>query len=409
MESQGTVVSCAVPAGPSVVAALRPASTTFALDGLRGLSFDREGRLIRAFWEGRPVRRSLDNRFVEKRKAGAHPWSHARRELGSTEIRRLLSEIGSELETVRRGLDRASPALPLDRREALENRLAEILEWDPEALAADGRRFRSVYLPIPILPPDQYGALVVQLTEGCSYNQCSFCHFYRDRTFRAKTGEELRQHVAAVREFFGAGLRLRTGIFLADANALVLSQERLLQALEMLRAELPLNEWPAGIYSFIDAFSGRPKSPDDFRALRERGLRRVYVGLESGSDELLRFLNKPLTAESALALVENLKSAGLGAGVIVLVGAGGDRYAAQHVQDTVALVNAMGLGPQDILYLSPLMRDPDSAYPTQERAAGIRPLTESEMDAQITRLKAGLRFPGPAPKVAVYDIRDFLY
>ncbi len=409
MEPQRTVLTCAVPAGPAVVAALRPASTTFALDGVRGLSFDREGRLIRAFWEGRSVRRSLDNRFVEKRKTGAYAWSYARRELAPDEIRRLLFEIGGELDTIRLGAAQASPALPGDQREALQARLEDILAWGPETLAANGRRFRSIYLPVPILPPDQYGALVVQLTEGCSYNQCTFCRFYRDRAFRAKSGEEFRRHVAAVREFFGAGLRLRTGIFLADANALVLSQERLVEALDVLRVELPMEERVRGISSFIDAFSGRPKSPDEFHALRERGLRRVYVGLESGSDEVLRFLNKPLTAEAAMTLVESVKSAGLGAGVIVLVGAGGDRHAECHVRETLALVNALRLGPQDILYLSPLASDPDSPYRAQERAAGIRALTDAEMDAQLSRLKAGLRFSAPAPKIAVYGIRDFLY
>ncbi len=392
-----------------MVAALRPVSTTLALDGLRGLSFDREGRLIRAFWEGRSVRRSLDNRFVEKRKAGSYPWSYRRRELHPTEIERLLLDLRSELARIRQGLDRATPALAADRREMLGMRLSEILAWDPEALAADGHRFRSVYLPIPVLPPDQYGAVVVQLTEGCSYNQCAFCHFYRDRPFRAKPLEEFRRHVEAVGAFFGAGLSLRRGIFLADANALVLPQEQLLAVLEILQAELRPGDGQGGICSFIDAFSGAPKAADEFRALHERGLRRVYLGLESGCDELLRFLSKPATAAASMALVERLKSAGLGVGVIVLVGAGGARYAERHVQETLALVNAMGLGTEDILYLSPLDCDPDSAYRARERAAGVHPLSEAEMDAQLTRLRAGLRFPAPGPKVAVYDIRDFLY
>ncbi len=392
-----------------MVAALRPASTTLALDGVRGLSFDREGRLIRAFWEGRSVRRSLDNRFAEKRKTGSYSWSYRRRELPPAEVGRLLMDIRTELARIQQGLEQATPALALDRREMLGTRLSEILAWDPEALAADGHRFRSVYLPIPVLPPDQYSAVVVQLTEGCSYNGCAFCHFYRDRPFRAKPLEEFRRHVAAVREFLGAGLWLRTGIFLADANALVLPQDRLLAALEILQAELRPGDGQGGVCSFVDAFSGALKSTDEFRALRERGLRRVYLGLESGCDELLRFLNKPATASGSMALVERLKSAGLGVGVIVLIGAGGTRYAERHVQETLALLNTMGLGSQDILYLSPLDCEPDSPYRARERAAGVQPLSEADMGAQLERLRAGLRFPAPGPKVAVYDIRDFAY
>lgn len=129
--------------------------------------------------------------------------------------------------------------------------MKDILGWSLEALEADAIRFRSVYLPVPILPPDQYGALIVQLTEGCSYNQCTFCRFYRDRPFRAKTSEELRAHLRAVREFFGEGLRLRRSVFLADANALVLPPARLVDAFDLLHAELPLGPGALrGVYSF---------------------------------------------------------------------------------------------------------------------------------------------------------------
>lgn len=70
----------------------------------------------------------------------------------------------------------------------------------------------------------------------------------------------------------------------------------------------------------------------------------------------------------------------------------------------------MGLGPQDFLYLSPLAADPDSPHRGQERVAGIRPLTEAETHAQLKALRAGLRFdPRGRPKVAIYDIRDFVY
>jgi len=93
-----------------------------------------------------------------------------------------------------------------------------------------------------------------------------------------------------------------------------------------------------------------------------------------------------------------------------MVGIGGARYADSHIADTLAAVNAMHLDSRDILYLSPLAVDPDSPYRQSEREAGIRPLTETETDRQLQTLKAGFRFePGKRPKVAVYDIRDFVY
>lgn len=411
MSSQVGVGPFRTPSGRSVLAALREDSTTFALEGAHSLSFDRAGRLIRAFWDRRSIRRGLDNRFIEKRRVGPYPWSAVRRDLDRAEVAALWETISRELSGIRDALAGPLPGIPESQARDLAARVTSILGWSMAALEADGARFRSVYLPIPILPPDQYGALVVQVTEGCSYNRCTFCRFYRDRPFRAKAPEELSRHIRAVRAFFGEALPLRRSVFLADANALVLPFPRLLEVFEILQAELPLQGGSLrGVYSFIDAFSGVPKSAADFRALRERGLRRVYLGLESGCDDLLRFLNKPATAADALELVQALKRAGVHVGIIVMVGIGGDRYAERHVRETLAAVNGMGLGPTDLLYLSPLAADPDSPYRRQERAAGIRPLTEAETDAQLRALKAGLRFdPGARPKVAIYDIRDFVY
>ena len=98
---------------------------------------------------------------------------------------------------------------------------------DPPSLAKDRDRFLSVYKPVGILPPDQYLSLVVRVTEGCSWNACTFCGFYRDVPFRWKTEEELAAHTAALRAFFGESIALRSSVFLGDANALCLAHEKL--------------------------------------------------------------------------------------------------------------------------------------------------------------------------------------
>jgi hypothetical protein len=394
-----------------VVAAVREDSTTLGLDGVHSLSFDRAGRLIRAFWEARSIRRALDNRFIEKRRVGGYPWSYIRRELDTSERLALVTTITRELSAIQEGLAGLQSTQAEPRTGELRGRLKDLLSWNPEALEADGLRFRSVYLPVPILPPDQYQALVVQLTEGCSYNQCTFCQFYRDRPFRVKSPEELRAHIRGIREFFGEGLRLRKSVFLADANAMVLPPSRLEEAFAILHEELPRESGSLrGVYSFIDAFSGVPKGAAQFREFAGRGLRRVYLGLESGCDDLLRFLKKPATAGEARELVQQLKGAGVHVGIIIMVGIGGARYADAHIADTLAAIDAMGLDSQDIVYLSPLAADPDSPYRQQERTAGIHPLSEAETDAQLQMLKSGFQFdPCNRPKIAVYDIRDFAY
>jgi hypothetical protein len=391
------------------VAALREGSTTFGLEGRRSLSFDGAGRLIRAFWGDRSIRRSLDNRYVEKRRVGRYGWRHARRVLSDEEVGRLLGEGREELSAVAASLSAGVAGVGAAHAGMLLERLRPILRWDAAALAGDGARFRSVYLPIPILPPDQYGAVVVQATEGCPHNQCTFCSFYRDRPFRAKPAGEIRAHLRAVRAFFGEGLRTRRGVFLADANSLVLSPDRLEELFSALGEELPLGPGGlGGVGSFIDAFSGAPKSCDEFRRLAGWGLRRIYLGLETGCDALLRLLGKLATADGALAVVRAARAAGVGVGVIVMLGIGGAAYRSRHVQETLEVVRAMGLGSGDILFLSPLVAMEDSSSRLPEQAPEGAPLSDAEISEQFHQLSRGLRQAG-GPKLALYDIQDFVY
>jgi radical SAM superfamily enzyme YgiQ (UPF0313 family) len=137
------------------------------------------------------------------------------------------------------------------------------MDW--QHLSADAISFKNVYLPISILPPDQYLALVVQVTEGCNYNQCIFCDFYKDRPFRIKTNTELKEHLLKIKNYFGEGIKMRRSIFLGDANAIVIPQERLIKALRSIKNVFPQ---PKDIYSFIDVFTGIKKDPAVYQSLK---------------------------------------------------------------------------------------------------------------------------------------------
>jgi radical SAM superfamily enzyme YgiQ (UPF0313 family) len=165
-----------------------------------------------------------------------------------------------------------------------------------------------------------------------------------------------------------------------------------------------------GINSFLDVFAGERKSEMDFRELKARHLRRVCLGVETGCDPLLAFLNKPASSMQALDLVARLKGAGLSLGLIVLMGAGGDRFADAHVEETAALIRRMPLGIDDIIYLSPLHASRDSEYADRTRQAGIRALTSLETEKQESQMRASLTSDQhPGPRLARYDIREFVY
>jgi radical SAM superfamily enzyme YgiQ (UPF0313 family) len=135
----------------------------------------------------------------------------------------------------------------------------------------------------------------------------------------------------------------------------------------------------------------------------------VYLGVESGDDGLLAFLNKPQRGADALTLVQTLKSAGLGVGVIVMAGVGGDRFDRSHVARTLDLLNAMPLGAGDLIYLSAFVAHPGTEYERRAAVRGITALDPRAIGDQIGRLRGGLRFGTAGPRVARYDIEEFLY
>ena len=279
--------------------------------------------------------------------------------------------------------------------------------FDAAAGRADAGRFAEVYQPVGILPPDQYLSLVVQATGGCSFNTCTFCDLYHEH-YQVKTPAQFRAHVSAVREYLGESIHLRSrGVFLGAANALAVPMPRLLPMFEILAEDM--DGVTRGVCAFVDGFTGTHKHTSDYRALRDLGLRRVYVGLESGHDPLLSFVRKPGTAAEAIDTVRAIKDAGVQVGVIVMVGLGGERYATGHQDDTTAALNAMGLGAGDLLYFSELVEMPGTAYPIVVHNEAIAPLSKEARRAQQQAIRSGLRFSGPPPQLAVYDVREFIY
>lgn len=412
------------PSGETLSISLYPGAFALKVGESEVYSLDGEGRLVGAFSGDRWLRRGLDNHVVEKRAAsfttGWHP-------LPPAAVDSLLEESARRMGELHRAVvEGDAVSADATAAEVVAPWLERAAAWDAVRYRHDAAEFLRLFRRVPILPPDQYLSVVLQPTEGCHYNRCTFCDLYRDRPFRIKTPAEFRQHLAAVKAYFGRGLARRRSLFLGDANALTIPMENLLAVFRDVQAEFPvapadlsfaqLRRWLSahplgfdGIYSFLDVFTGRKKSVAEYASLRALGLRRVYIGLESGNPALLRFLRKPERVEDAIELVQTLHQAGVSAGVIVMVGAGGDRYAAGHVRDTIAVLNAMALQADDFLYLSEFVEHPGGDYARLARAEGVQALDAAALGAQAEALRAGLRFPGSPPRVSVYRIEEFVY
>ncbi|MFP3855319.1 MAG: radical SAM protein, partial [Anaerolineales bacterium] len=299
-----------------------------------------------------------------------------------------------------------TPSPPGEAARAIERAAG----FDLQRAEVESEKFHEIYLPVGILPPDQYMSVLLQATEGCSFNQCTFCRLYENTRFRIKSIEEFRQHAAAVRDFLGQGLNLHRTVFLGDANALVVPTDRLLDFLKST-SELFPEQAQGGVHGFLDGFSGEKKSIQAYQALADHGLKRVYIGLESGHDPLLKFLNKPGSASDAVLAVRKLKQVGISVGVIILLGAGGQNFAEGHIRDTVEVVSAMGLNLQDQIYFSELIEPQGAGYAQDALSADLGELPSEALERQWREIQAGLHYSEATgtPHMARYDIREFIY
>ncbi len=376
------------------------------------VSFDLAGRMIGAYVrdaDGRDAnyRRGYDNRIIRLVK-DASLRNKCIEELTDAQrdglLARCFSLVGDALRSGELG-------------DAEARMLERAARNGPDVLAAQREQFIAVYGSVPILPPDQYRALVLQATRGCPFNDCEFCSFYRGCAFHVNTPDEFERHIEAVRGFFGESLRLRQSVFLGDANAILIPTARLLAQIEVARRTLeiappdlaPCDEhaWKrkhpyglVGLYGFLDGLSGTRKTLDDYRALAAAGLKRVYIGAESGCDEVLERLKKPCRQEQVVETVELCKQAGVAVGLIFLAGLCREDppLAARHIAESRDLLNRLPLDAADIVYLSPFIAD----------RAGT-PRLPPHAEQQLAELEAGLARRPAGPRVVVYDIRGFIY
>jgi hypothetical protein len=386
---------------------LRPDATILAVGDERVSCYDLAGRPYVLVRENATYRRGLDGRVLEKRPA-ADGRARLRHRLSPEAAAPVVEAARHEAEALMDALDGGAVAPPLALDEALL-RLRRIVAMDPHALAEDAKRFASVYRPVAVLPPDRYLALVLQGTEGCSWNACTFCDLSRGVPFRVKTPAEFEAHLASVRAYFGESVALRRSVFLGDANALAVSHSRLVDFLQAAVRAFPAAA--QGVYAFVDAWTGHKKCAAEYLDYARLGLRRVYVGLESGDPSLLAWLNKPGAPDDAVSLVHDLHAAGVAVGVIVLVGAGGLRFSADHARKTADVLGRMRLGLADIVYFSELVEPPTLLYAQRAAAEKLRPLDPAELAGQREAITA-LMVPADSarpPRSARYDLREFVY
>ena len=420
--------------GQQVYLALSNVEFAIHFSSEKVLHYDLTGRLEMIAETDCYQRRSLSHRVLLTRKLPREDGGGiARMALPPAAADMLVNEAQALALIVHDALQRGTAILELAKPSAttalheLRPHLDRAAQFDVRAAQLDARRFREVYGRVAVLPPDQYNALVVQATEGCAYNDCLFCELYRGARFQRKSPVQFRRHVEEVISYHGESLRARRSIFLGEANALTLPQADLVEMLHVLhehfelpapdQGQPPASWWMGhphrfdGLSSFQDAFAGPHRTTAQFAELHRLGLRRVYIGMETGDDALLKWLHKPATHYSITQVVTALKEANITVGVIVLLGAGGQQFSATHIRESARLINSLPLGRGDYIYFSPLETTPCGHYDVKALANGIHHLTDTELREQEAAIRAALRFDTKRgrPYLARYELETFVY
>ena len=186
-------------------------------------------------------------------------------------------------------------------------------------------------------PPSEAESLILPVTDGCSWNHCTFCEMYTapQKQFRARREDEVLESIRLTGERYGDQVRR---VFLADGDALVLPTRRLLTVLEAIRTHLPVVR---RISTYCLPRNLLKKTQAEIDALAAAGLSMAYVGAESGDDQVLAAVNKGETFASTCAALDKLGAAGITRSVMILNGLGGQVWSDSHARASARLANAV--------------------------------------------------------------------
>ena len=181
-------------------------------------------------------------------------------------------------------------------------------------------------------PPSEAYSLIIQVTIGCAHNACTFCSMFKDKVFRVRKEEEVFEDLELAR----AAYRRIERIFLADGDALVLSNERLLRILKKIAELFPECERVSIYGSPQDVLK---KTPDELRELAANGIGFIYIGAESGSEKVLALIRKGATHDELVSAIKKIEEAEIKSSVTLISGLGGTELSEEHAAESGRLIS----------------------------------------------------------------------
>lgn len=181
-------------------------------------------------------------------------------------------------------------------------------------------------------PPAEARSAIIQATLGCSWNKCAFCEMYTSKNFKVKNIEVLKKEIEVLSKYYSGAKK----IFLADGNAFVLSASKLIPILNEINTQF---ERIQRVSSYALPKDILNKSEAELKQLKELGLKLLYIGIETGDDELLKMINKGETFNSTVEGILKAHDAGIDTSIMIINGLGGQIFSEQHALNSAQIIN----------------------------------------------------------------------
>lgn len=235
-------------------------------------------------------------------------------------------------------------------------------------------------------PPSEDKGLMLRVAVGCSHNACTFCGMYRNVKFRVRPLDQLLPLIAEAKE---RTPNLRR-VFLGDGNALTAPTDELLPILQRLKSTFPT----LGTISCAARASDLlEKTPADLALLRSKGLSLIYLGVESGDDEVLRRINKGVTVADIKKAGQAADAAGIELSTMIILGLGGKELTEEHAIHTADILNALSPSMLGIMTLLPRAGTP---LEQQIEVGQFQRLSRQETLQELLTLLTRLNLPRPS-------------
>ena len=185
-----------------------------------------------------------------------------------------------------------------------------------------------------IRPPSEAFSILLQVTVGCSHNKCTFCGTYTGKRFRIKDDSMILGDILFASKY----MKRQDRVFLMDGDALIIPQKRLMWILDRIKEHLP---WVRRVGAYANAKSIKMKTPEQLKDLKKNGLGILYLGVETGDEELLKKIRKGSSPQHLINMGRKAREAGIKLSVTVLLGIAGRERSLEHAKATGELLSGM--------------------------------------------------------------------